>query len=87
LRLTTDEIDRFLLESTQKSERQDPDLALWYWVMYSALQDFKTLIFLPNKKKQFKEIFNWIFNDHVEEGQHLGSYERVCETLGLTAGI
>jgi hypothetical protein len=84
--MTTDLIDKFLLEESQNTERDDPDLSIWYWVMYTALQDYKTLIFLPRKKRQFKEIFNWIFNDHIEEADYLGSYQRVCETLGIDSG-
>jgi len=51
--------------------------------MYSALHDYKMLIYMPKKKRQFNEIFNWIFNDHVEEHDHIGSYVRLCETLGI----
>lgn len=69
-------------EQFRKTEL-DPEIELWFAVLTEAFDNYKEFIdqITPAKTKKFKEVFDWIFNEHDEP--FIGAFENVCLILNL----
>lgn len=76
--------DEFFDEYGPRKIIQDDLSDLWEAVLGQALWDYREAIRLKRYDHDFKEVFNWFFNDNCDE---LGSFRYICDTLDINNNI